>query len=76
MGFAPSFSSSEKAHPLSAISIRSNASDEVSSIYGHLGSQLGTAVRRHEVTYEFAIAGLVLLLVAAAGSARWSGRLP
>ncbi len=52
------------------------SSDEVSAIYGHLGSQLGSVVRRHEVTYEFAIAGVVLLLAAVAGSARWSGRLP
>jgi hypothetical protein len=28
------------------------------------------------VTAEFAVGGLVLLLLAAAGSTRWSGRLP
>ncbi|MDQ6607721.1 MAG: VWA domain-containing protein [Actinomycetota bacterium] len=52
------------------------SSGEVSSIYGRLGSQLGSVLRQHEITYEFAIAGLVLLLGAAAASARWSGRLP
>ncbi len=49
---------------------------EVSSIYGRLGSQLGSVTRQREVTYEFAIAGLLLLLAAAGASVRWSGRLP
>jgi Ca-activated chloride channel family protein len=49
---------------------------ELSSIYRRLGSQLGSVSRSREVTSEFAIAGLVLLLLAAAGSARWAGRLP
>jgi Ca-activated chloride channel homolog len=49
---------------------------ELSSIYRRLGSQLGSVTRSREVTSEFAIAGLVLLLLAAAGSARWAGRLP
>ena len=52
------------------------SADELSSIYTHLGSQLGTVTRRREVTAEFAIGGLVLLLLAAATSTRWSGRLP
>jgi Ca-activated chloride channel family protein len=52
------------------------SSGEVSSIYGRLGSQLGSVVRQREITFEFAIAGLVLLLGAAGASARWSGRLP
>jgi Ca-activated chloride channel homolog len=50
--------------------------DELSSIYTHLGSQLGTVTRKQEVTADFAIAGLVLLLAAAAASTRWSGILP
>jgi Ca-activated chloride channel homolog len=50
--------------------------DQLSSIYKQLGSQLGSTTRKHEITYEFAIGGLVLLLLAAAGSARWAGRLP
>jgi Ca-activated chloride channel family protein len=50
--------------------------DELSSIYQRLGSQLGSVNRTREVTAEFAIGGLVLLLGAAVGAARWSGRLP
>ena len=52
------------------------SADELSSIYRRLGQQLGTVSRKREVTAEFAVGGLVLLLLGAAGSARWSGRLP
>jgi Ca-activated chloride channel family protein len=52
------------------------SADELSSIYKHLGTQLGSVTRKHEITYEFAIAGLVLLLAAAATSTRFAGRLP
>jgi Ca-activated chloride channel homolog len=52
------------------------SADKLSSIYKHLGTQLGSVTRKREVTAAFAIGGLVLLLLAAAGSARWSGRLP
>jgi Ca-activated chloride channel homolog len=50
--------------------------DQLSSIYKTLGSQLGTRKQDKEVTASFAIAGLVLLLGAAAASMRWAGRLP
>lgn len=50
--------------------------DLLNSIYQHLGRELGSVERQHEVTAEFAAGGLVLLLLAALGSARWSGRLP
>lgn len=50
--------------------------DQLSSIYKRLGSQLGTVTRKREVTAEFAIGGLLLLLLAAGTSTRWSGRLP
>jgi Ca-activated chloride channel homolog len=50
--------------------------NELSSIYKTLGSQLGTRQQKKEVTASFAIAGLVLLLGAAAASMRWAGRLP
>ncbi len=50
--------------------------DLLNSIYQHLGRQLGSVQRKHEVTAEFAAAGLVLLLLAALGSARGTGRLP
>jgi Ca-activated chloride channel family protein len=49
---------------------------QLSSIYRRLGSQLGSVTRTREVTWMFAVGGLVLLLAGAAGSARWSGRLP
>jgi Ca-activated chloride channel homolog len=50
--------------------------DQLSSIYKSLGSQLVTKKVQHQVTYVFAIAGVALLLGAAAGSLRWTGRLP
>jgi Ca-activated chloride channel family protein len=50
--------------------------DQLSSIYRHLGSQLGSEHRSRDATYEFAIGGGVLLLLGAAASARWSGMLP
>jgi len=52
------------------------SADELSSIYKHLGSQLGTVTRKREVTAAFAIGGLALVLLAGAASTRWSGRLP
>ncbi|MBV9005443.1 MAG: VWA domain-containing protein [Solirubrobacterales bacterium] len=59
-----------------ARAFNAQSADELSSIYKHLGTQLGSVSRKREITAEFAIGGLVLLLLAAAGSARWSGRLP
>lgn len=50
--------------------------EELSSIYTSLSSQLGTKEERRQMTSAFAIGGIVLLLAAAAGSARWTGRLP
>ena len=49
---------------------------EVSSIYEHLGSQLGSVTRKREVTAAFAIGGLVMLLFAIVSSARFAPRLP
>ncbi len=49
---------------------------ELSSIYQGLGSRLGSVTRKTEITAVFAAGGLVLLLLGAAGSARWSGSLP
>jgi len=48
----------------------------LSGIYKALGSQLGTKNAKREVTAAFAVAGLVLLLGAAAASTRWAGRVP
>ena len=52
------------------------SADELSSIYTHLGNQLGTVKRRREITAVFALAGLVVLVGAAGASAQWWGRLP
>ena len=53
-----------------------HTADQLSSIYKRLGSELGTVTRQRQVTAELAIGGLVLLLLAAATSARSAGRLP
>jgi Ca-activated chloride channel family protein len=50
--------------------------DTLSSIYQQLGRQLGTVTRKRDVTAEFALGGLLFVLLAATTSARWSGRLP
>jgi Ca-activated chloride channel family protein len=52
------------------------SADQLSSVYKSLGSQLGSVGRKREITVYFAVAGLVLLLVAAGGSARRLTRLP
>jgi Ca-activated chloride channel family protein len=49
---------------------------QLSTIYAHLGRQLGSRDRERDATYEFAIGGGLLLLLAAGASARWSGLLP
>jgi Ca-activated chloride channel family protein len=57
-------------------SFNAQSADELRSIYKGLGQRLGTVTRKREVTAEFAIGGLALLLLAAVGSTRWSARLP
>jgi Ca-activated chloride channel family protein len=52
------------------------SADQLSSIYKSLGTKLGSTTRHREITAAFAVGGLVLLLVAAASSTRWAGRLP
>jgi Ca-activated chloride channel family protein len=52
------------------------SADELSSIYKRLGDRLGTVTRKREITAEFAIGGLALLLVGGLASTRWSGPLP
>jgi Ca-activated chloride channel family protein len=59
-----------------ARAFNAQSADQLSSIYRRLGSQLGTVSRKREITVVFTIAGLVLLLTAAAVSVRSSGRLP
>ncbi len=51
-------------------------SSRLSSIYGALGSQLGTKNAKREVTSSFALLGLGLLLAGGALSVRSRGRLP
>jgi Ca-activated chloride channel family protein len=51
-------------------------SGRLSSIYKNLGSQLATKKHKQEATTAFAIAGLVLLLGAAATSVRFAPALP
>jgi Ca-activated chloride channel homolog len=48
----------------------------LSDIYKNLGSKLGTKKHKRETTAAFAIAGLVLLLGAAAASSRFAPALP
>ena len=52
------------------------SADVLSAIYKGLGHQLGSVSRKREVTVEFALGGLVLLLFAVGGATRWSPRLP
>ena len=49
-----------------ARAFNAQSSDELSSIYKGLGNKLATVVRKRDVTVAFAIAGLVLLMSAAA----------
>jgi Ca-activated chloride channel homolog len=57
-------------------SFNAQTADELSSIYKQLGRRLGRVTRQHDVTAAFAIGGLVFLVLGAATSTRWSGRLP
>lgn len=57
-------------------SFNAQSAGQLSSIYKQLGERLGSVTRTREVTAAFAIGGLVLLLLAAGTSTRWSGRLP
>lgn len=59
-----------------ARAFNAQSADQLSSIYRRLGGQLGTVSRKREITVVFAVAGLVLLVAAAAVSARWSARVP
>ncbi len=59
-----------------ARSFNAQTADQLSSVYKSLGSQLGSVERKREVTVYFAAAGLLLLAVAAVGSARRFSRLP
>jgi Ca-activated chloride channel family protein len=49
---------------------------ELSSIYRSLGQRLGSVSRRRDITLDFAIAGLILLLGAGIGSVRSTAVIP
>jgi Ca-activated chloride channel family protein len=59
-----------------ARAFNAQTSGQLSSIYKHLGTELSSVSRKREVTAVFAVAGLVLLVLAVATSLRWAGRLP
>jgi Ca-activated chloride channel family protein len=81
--FAPPVPVSPDPHLMAQIArlsggrtFNAKSADELSSIYKLLGTKLGSTTRHREITAGFAVGGLVLLLLAAAGSSRWAGRLP
>ncbi|MGH2751913.1 MAG: VWA domain-containing protein [Actinomycetota bacterium] len=49
---------------------------DLQSVYDSLGERIGYTTRPDEITYAFAGAGALLLLLAAATSLLWRGRLP
>jgi Ca-activated chloride channel family protein len=57
-------------------SFSAHSAAELDSIYHQLGSRIKSVTRRQEITVDFALAGLALLLVASVASIRWSPRLP
>ena len=82
-GFGPPLPATPDPETLAAIARVSGGrafsaenESELSSIYQTLGSRLGTKNEKREITATFAGGGLVLLLLAAAGSVRRAGRLP
>ncbi|MDQ2897627.1 MAG: VWA domain-containing protein [Actinomycetota bacterium] len=58
-----------------ARAFNAQSSDQLSTIYKRLGSELSTVTRRRDITVLFIIAGTALLILGAAASVRRSGRL-
>ena len=58
-----------------ARAFNAQSSDQLSTIYKRLGSQLSTVARKRDITEVFIIAGTVFLLLGAAASVRSSARL-
>ncbi len=56
-------------------SFTAESADDLSAVYERLGSQLGTKKEPRQITAGFAGAGLALLVLGAALSLRWFGRL-
>lgn len=57
-------------------SFTAQSGDELRRVYADIGNQVGFTVKRREVTDVVTGVGLVLALVAAAGSLVWTSRLP
>jgi Ca-activated chloride channel family protein len=66
----------EIAHESGGRAFEVDNADELDSVYGRLGSSVGTKKEHREITAGFAAGGLVFLLGAVVLSLRWSGRLP
>jgi Ca-activated chloride channel family protein len=66
---------SEVAKASGGKSYTASDADKLKDVYQHLGSLLGTKNEKREITAGFAGGGLALLLVGAALSLRWFGRL-
>jgi Ca-activated chloride channel family protein len=45
------------------------------AVYDHIGTRVGSAKQKHDVTYRFAAGAAVLLLLGAAASVRWRGAI-
>ena len=58
-----------------ARAFNAQSSDQLSTIYKRLGSELSTVTRQRGITALFVIAGTALLILGAAASVRRSGRL-
>ena len=52
------------------------STSELEQILDNVGSQVGLADEQREITDWFAAAGLILVLLAAAGSLAWFSRIP
>jgi Ca-activated chloride channel family protein len=64
------------AHASGGKAFRAQSADRLSTIYQHLGDQLGSVLHQRQITAEFAIVALVLLLGAVGVGVRFAGRLP
>ncbi|TAM90312.1 MAG: VWA domain-containing protein [Jatrophihabitans sp.] len=49
--------------------------NELESVYHDIGSQIGYAIERRDISWRFLLAGVLLLFVAGGASMLWAGRL-